>query len=60
MRNLFQVHFQRAFFKNIICTLIFHHDFEEELEKYLSHGVDMEFILQKYVQELKIKSLLIW
>lgn len=44
------------FFKNIISVLIFHHNFEEELEKYLSHGVDMEFIFTKVCIRIEDKK----
>lgn len=44
------------FFKNIISALIFHHDFEQELKKYLSHGVDMEFIFTKVCTRIEDKK----
>ncbi|MEV9600226.1 hypothetical protein [Aliarcobacter butzleri] len=47
---------KELFLKNIICALIFHHNFEEELEKYLSHGVDMEFIFTKVCTRIEDKK----
>lgn len=47
---------KELFLKNIICALIFHHNFEEELEKYLSHSVDMEFIFTKVCTSIEDKK----
>lgn len=47
---------KELFFKNIISVLIFHHNFEEELEKYLYHGVDMEFIFTKVCTRIEDKK----
>ncbi len=47
---------KELFLKNIISVLIFNLDFEEELEKYLSHGVDMEFIFTKVCTKIEDKK----
>lgn len=47
---------KELFLKNIICALIFCYDFEEELEKYLSYGVDMEFIFTKVCTRIEDKK----
>ena len=44
------------FFKNIISALIFHRDFEEELKKYLSHGVDIKFIFTEVCTRIQDKK----
>lgn len=47
---------KELFLKNIISTLIFHRDFEGELEKYLSHGVDMKFIFTEVCTRIEDKK----
>ena len=47
---------KELFLKNIITALIFRSDFEEELEKYIYHGVDMEFIFTKVCTKIEDKK----